>query len=85
MYINQGRFGEFVQKFFEGEYEKKKNKAEEEKEWKLWVAYIHSYSDENFQDWKNRIAQANRQNANTGNDQNLDDDGIASIINNLFP
>ena len=82
MYIKRGRFGKFVQEFLESEYKRKKDKADEDKEWKLWLAYIHSYSEESFGVWKQRV---NGSDASIGNDSNLDDDGIMSIINNLFP
>lgn len=85
MYINQGRFGEFVQKFLESEYERKKAKADEDREWKLWIAYIHSYSEESFGTWKSLVDKTDNQNATKGNDENLDDNGIMSIINELFP
>lgn len=83
-YIRQGRFGEFVQSFFEAEVKRLKDKAEEDKELKLWIAYVHSYSEEDYISWKNRVAPAN-QNAEKNNDFNLDDKGIENIINNLFP
>lgn len=83
-YIRQGRFGEFVQSFFEAEVKRLKDKAEEDKELKLWIAYVHSYSEEDYISWKNRVAPTN-QNAEKNNDFNLDDKGIENIINNLFP
>lgn len=86
-YINQGRFGTFVQGFLEAEFERKKEKAEQENDWKLWTAYIHSYSEESFTDWKKRVTGTastdSLQSANS--DADLTDDGIQSIFNKLFP
>lgn len=86
-YINRGRFGEFVSSFLEAEYERRKEEAEKDDEWKLWVMYIHSMADESFIDWKKRVlgstdSKAKRK-ANRDND--LTDDGINAIITDLFP
>lgn len=84
-YIKSGRFGEFVRKFLESEYQRRKDKAEEDKEWKLWVAYVHSYSEEPFGAWKQKVGQTNNGDTTQAGDYSLDDNGIMSIINNLFP
>ena len=84
-YIKRGRFGEFVQKFLESEYKRRKDKAEEDKEWKLWIAYVHSYSEEPFGSWKQKVVQTDNSGTSGGSDESLDDNGIMSIINNLFP
>ena len=81
-YIKRGRFGKFVHEFLESEFKRKKDKANEDKDWKLWLAYIHSYSGETFGTWKQKIDGSNESN---GGDFNLDNNGIQSIINNLFP
>lgn len=54
-YIKQRRFGKFVQGFMGAEYERKKQEAERDQEWMLWVAYVHSYSDKSFNDWKKSV------------------------------
>lgn len=82
MYIKRGRFGKFVHEFLESEYKRKKDKANEDKDWKLWLAYIHSYSEESFGSWKQKVDGSNEANAG---DFSLDNNGIQSIINNLFP
>ena len=82
-YINQGRFGSFVQGFLEAEFERKKEKED----WKLWTAYIHSYSEESFIDWKKRVTGTASTDSlqSTNSDADLTDDGIQSIVNKLFP
>lgn len=82
-YINQGRFGSFVQGFLEAEFERKKEKED----CKLWTAYIHSYSEESFIDWKKRVTgSASTEPTHSANsDAELTEDGIQSIVNKLFP
>ena len=86
-YINRGQFGKFVTSFLEAEYERRKEEAEKDDDWKLWMMYIHSSAEESFLDWKKRVL------GNTGNngkrkanrDNDLTDDGINAIIADLFP
>ena len=56
-YINQGRFGTFVHDFITMEYERRKQEAEKEHEWRLWTMYIHSWSDEPYDEWKARVCK----------------------------
>lgn len=83
MYINQGRFGMFVQGFLEAEYERRKADAEKNNEWMLWVAYVHSYSSDNFNDWKKKHCGAGSSTKKTS-DANLTEDEANKIIDNLF-
>ena len=55
LYINGGRFGEFVSKLLETDYKRKKEKAEKEDEDKLWSLYIHSMPDRSFEEWKKEL------------------------------
>ena len=57
LYINQGRFGEFVSEIIEMENERRKQTAEKEKDEKLWQAYIRSMSEKNFPQWKEELTQ----------------------------
>jgi hypothetical protein len=82
-YINQRRFGAFVSDFLTAEYERRKQEAEKENEMKLWIAYVHSYSDKSYSEWKKQVFRGST--TNTGKaDADLDDEGISSIINSLF-
>jgi hypothetical protein len=86
LYINQGRFGKFVKGFLEAEYEKRKEKAEQDNEWKLWLMYVHSYSEMTFSEWKSQAIKESRTNTRKANkDDELTDDGIQSIVGKLFP
>ena len=80
-YINQGRFGTFVHGFLEPEVERRKQEAEKNDEWMLWTAYIHSYSEQTFDEYKKSILKG----STTTKDAELDDDGIKAIIDDLFP
>ena len=55
LYIEQGRFGEFVARIVELEYKRNTEKAEKENEEKLWQMYIHSMSDKSFIQWKDEL------------------------------
>lgn len=52
LYIEQGRFGEFVAELYEMFVEREKNKVEKEKDDRLWSLYIRSLSEKSFTDWK---------------------------------
>lgn len=87
MYINRGRFGEFVANVVDADYQKRKVKAEREDDWKLWTMYIHLLSsgmteNESFQQWKERVCKPT---ANTKTrDTELDETGMKSILAKLF-
>lgn len=83
-YINQGRFGTFVQGFLEAEYERRKAESEKNNEWMLWMAYIHSYSDKSFTEWKKQFSNTDSTTAKKTMDAYLDDAGISRILNNVF-
>ncbi len=52
MYIDQGRFGEFVQSIVEIENKRKQEEAELASDNRLWIAYVHSMSEQSFVEWK---------------------------------
>ena len=85
MYINQGRFGKFVTGFLEAEYERRKAEAEKDEDWKLWVMYVHTYSDKSFSEWKRDALKNASETRKKNSDNDLTDDGIKSIVSNLFP
>ena len=83
MSINRGQFGNFVEGFLQAEYERRKAEAEKNNEWMLWVAYIHSYSTESFNDWKKRHCGADST-TKKASDADLTEEGISKIIGNVF-
>ena len=85
MYINQGRFGKFVTGFLEAEYERRKEAAEKDFDWKLWMMYINSITDKSFGDWKEDVLQNASDKTRKTKDDDLTDDGIEAIMTKLFP
>lgn len=57
LYIEQGRFGEFVSKILQLEAENQQKIADREDDNKLWLAYLMSMSDMSFADWKKDLYQ----------------------------
>lgn len=86
-YINRGQFGKFVSSFLEAEYQTRKEEAEKDDDWKLWVMYIHSMADESFLDWKKRVLGNTDNNGKrkASRDSELTNDGINAILTDLFP
>ena len=85
IYINQGRFGKFVTGFLEAEYERRKQEAEKDQDWKLWMMYINSLSDKTFAEWKDSVLPKPGSKSHGTKDRDLTDEGIQSILTNLFP
>ena len=83
-YINQGRFGDFVKGFLDVEFERRKEEVERDNEWRLWVAYVHSYSDESYGNWKERVCQPASTTKRRGRDEDLTEEGIKGIIGKFF-
>lgn len=90
-YINRGQFGKFVSSFLEAEYQTRKEEAEKDVDWKLWVLYtqctIKGFTTESFDDWKKAFLGSadNNGKRKTNRDNELTDDGINAIITDLFP
>lgn len=62
IYINQGRFGEFVSEVVRLDNERKQEESEKEEDNKLWLAYLMSMSDVSFSKWKSELGnKANKQ------------------------
>lgn len=86
-YIRRGRFGEFVEGFLQAENDRRKAEAKRDEDLKEWIAYVHSYSDKSFNDWKAEILGGTKAagSKKAGSDFDLDDKGIQNIIGKLFP
>ena len=69
--------------FLKEEFERRKKEAEKENEMKLWIAYVHSYSDKPYDEWKKQIFGTSTTKAGKS-DADLTDEGIQSIIDSLF-
>ncbi len=60
-YIEQGRLGEFVSFIIGEDNKRRKEAAQKEEEDKLWLAYIHSMTDQSFHDWKSKSGLMEKQ------------------------
>lgn len=81
LYINRGRFGEFVHDFLESEYNRLKDEAEKDNNWKLWTMYIHSMADVSFNDWKAAVLGGGSE---ANSDFDLTEEGINQILSDTF-
>lgn len=61
LYIDQGRFGEFVSEIIRLDYERKKEEAEEKNDNRLWQMYLNNsmtmQEPMSFEDWKVGVTQ----------------------------
>ena len=90
MYINRGRFGEFVASVLEKDQRRRKDEIEKDDNLKLWIMYtqlaVNGLVEESFAAWKERVCKPGISNTKGKNsDEELTEDGIKSIIDRLFP
>lgn len=83
-YINHGRFGAFVEGFLQSEADRRKAEAEREQEMMLWIAYVHSYSKDTFNDWRKKVCKPDSITA-TGSDADMTEKDMENILSKLFP
>lgn len=57
IYIEQGRFGEFVENIVDMDEKRKQKEDEKAYDDRLWPVYIRSMSEKSFHDWKMELAQ----------------------------
>lgn len=69
----------------EADYQRRKEEAEKDNEWKLWTMYTHSMFEGSFQEWKNEVCKPARQENARNRDDDLDEAGIQTILDKLFP
>lgn len=62
LYIDSGRFGEFVNEILGLEEKRRQDRVQKEEDDKLWLAYIFSGSDISYNDWKCTLKQQSQQN-----------------------
>lgn len=64
LYIEQGRFGEFVSEIIRLDYERKEEEAEEKNDDRLWQMYLNNsmtmQEPMSFDDWKVEVAKNTR-------------------------
>ena len=79
LYIDQGRFGEFVEGIINLENKRRKEEQEKEDDDKWWQAYIHSMSDQSFIEWKNGLKQADKQGKNQAETLSMTNERVADV------
>ena len=57
LYINKGRFGEFVSEIIEMDFKRKQEEAEKENERELWEFYLHKVHDKSFIEFKESLQE----------------------------
>jgi len=82
-YMNQGRFGEFVTNIIELEHERKKEEEAKLEEQKLWSLYIHSMSEDSFNNWKKKVLQPAKPGHTRDEDMTTSD--ALGIVNRFLP
>ena len=83
LYIEQGRFGEFVAEIIDAEYKRRQEEREKEEDRKLWDMYIHSMAEKSFNDWKEEVLKA-PSNTRKCHDEDMTDSDILAIIDHTF-
>lgn len=83
-YIEQGRFGELVTEIITVENKRRKEQADKEEEEKLWAAYIHSYSDKTFSEWRNEIMRPAITTGTGKRDDDMTNADIRNLMQRLF-
>lgn len=83
-YIEQGRFGEFVTEIITAENKRRKEQTEKEDEEKLWNAYIHSYSEKSFVDWRADVMKPASPKSTGKKDEDMTKADIDNLMNRLF-
>lgn len=85
-YIRRRRFGEFVKGFLEAEIERRKEEREKDEEWFYRIAYVHSYSEKSYADWRADLTGSaeNKKKTAGKSDRDLDAAGIDAIMKNVF-
>lgn len=82
-YIKQGRFSKFVHDFMDAEIKRRKETAEKDQEFMLWIAYVHSCAEESYSDWKKKVLKPVHTNGR-GADANMSVADARAIVEELF-
>ena len=91
LYIDQGRFGEFVAEIVTAENKRKKEQTEKEEEDKLWMAYVRVAPDKSFSDWKTEFLSPSPSNPSRPasrpgkRDDDMTKEDMENLLNRLFP
>jgi hypothetical protein len=88
MYINRGRFGEFVDEFLTLEVERRKAEMEQQMHRDLWEMYVHSEYTGSFEDYKKLVTKpvstTTGGTTRANSDTDLTEKGAEAIISTFF-
>ena len=87
LYLEQGRFGEFVTNIIELEHERKKAEAEKETDSRLWSMFIQCDVPEGttFEKWKeDALKRSKEQGKAHTKDENMTKQDIQNIMDKFF-
>lgn len=83
-YIEQGRFGEWVTEIIKAENKRRKEQSEKADDEMLWSAYIHSFSDKSYVDWKAEVLKPASSESTGKKDDDMTKADIDALMNLLF-
>lgn len=84
LYIDSGRFGEFVFELISSENKRRQDEAQKEEEQKMWELYLHSFSDKSFTDWRAEATKSRQNKADGKKDAEMTTEDVDNIIKHLF-
>lgn len=74
--------------FFEAEHERRKQEAERDQEWKLWIAYVMAnvsgYYSGTFEEYMKSVMKPESTTRRRGNDASMTEKDVQSIMDRLF-
>ena len=85
LYIEQGRFGEFVNEVITAENKRRQEQAEKEDDNKLWLAYLMNANNQTFPEWKASIIRPKSPNSSGKRDDDMTKADVDNLLNRLFP
>lgn len=86
LYIEQGRFGEFVKEIVTAENKRKKEQSEKEWDDRLWLAYINNAEPGmSFDEYKSLVLVKSERKQSTGKkDEDMTEEDINNLLKKLF-
>ncbi len=84
LYIDSGRFGEFVYELISSENKRRQDEAQKEEDQKMWELYLHSFSDKSFIEWRAEATKTHQNKTDGKKDAEMTNDDVDNIIKHLF-
>lgn len=85
LYIEQGRFGEFVKEIVTAENKRRNEQAEKEWDDRLWIAYIRSgLENTSFDEYKALVLKPVSRQSTGKKDEDMTEEDINNLLKKLF-